>query len=219
MRVALIPVKEFRRAKRRLSPFLSPEERWVLSFAMLQDTLDTFSGVEGLDQLAMVTSDPAAAEVARKAGAIVIHEDEQRSERHSVDRAALILKGWGARSLLVIPADAPLCTRGEIQELLDRTRGGPSVVLAPSRDGKGTNALLKTPPDVIPSRFGYDSLQGHIAEARQRGVPYEVVRLPGLSLDIDEVEDLLLFAREASETETYRVLVRTGVLERCRASA
>lgn len=176
------------------------------------------STVDGLDRLYVVTSDQAAAELTQKAGATVIQEDEQRSERHSVDLAAGILKVKGASSLLVIPADAPFCSGGEIRRLLEKGAAEPSIVLVPSRDGKGTNGILKSPPDVIPSRFGYDSLRAHIAEAKKRGVPYEIVELPFLSLDIDEVEDLLLFAREASETETYRVLVRMGVLERRRAS-
>ncbi|MBI3990433.1 MAG: 2-phospho-L-lactate guanylyltransferase [candidate division NC10 bacterium] len=218
MRVALVPVKELRRAKRRLAPLLSPEERWALSLVMLQDTLAALSNVEGLNRLAVVTSDQTVVELARKAGAIVIQEDEQRSERHSVDQAADILKARGARSLLVIPADAPFCSGGEVRCLLEKAAAEPSITLVPSRDGKGTNAILKSPPDVIPSRFGYDSLRAHIAEARKRGVSYEILELPSLSLDIDEVEDLLLFAQEASETETYRVLVGMGVLERRHAS-
>lgn len=214
MRVILVPVKEFRRAKKRLSRLLSPEERWALSSAMLQDVLTALSGTDGFDGLFVVTSDKAAAELARRAGADVIVEDEQRSERHSVDRAAGILMKEGAHSLLVIPADVPLCSGEEIRRLLEKGRAEPSIVLAPSRDGKGTNALLKSPPDVIPSRFGYESIRAHLAEAKARGVPYELCELPRLSLDLDEIEDLCLFAKEASGTETYRALVRMGILER-----
>jgi 2-phospho-L-lactate guanylyltransferase len=39
--------------------------------------------------------------------------------------------------------------------------GTPSVVLAPDRHGRGTNALLLDPPDVIDPAFGVSSRSGH----------------------------------------------------------
>jgi 2-phospho-L-lactate guanylyltransferase len=63
----------------------------------------------------------------------------------------------------------------------------------PSRDGTGTNALLRTPPELFPSRFGAESCAKHLAEARARGAEIRVFRNARIELDIDEVEDLRYF--------------------------
>jgi 2-phospho-L-lactate guanylyltransferase (CobY/MobA/RfbA family) len=54
----------------------------------------------------------------------------------------------------------------------------------------GTNALLRTPPDAIPVRFGPNSFSLHLQEAREKKIPYEVYHLPGVAFDIDTPEDL-----------------------------
>ena len=60
----------------------------------------------------------------------------------------------------------------------------------PSSDGTGTNALVRTPPDCIESRFGPGSFRAHLDQARSKGVPADVLRLPGLMFDIDTPEDV-----------------------------
>jgi len=67
---------------------------------------------------------------------------------------------------------------------------GPGVVLVPSADDLGSNAILRAPPLAIPSRFGHGSFARHQHEAAQRGLPCTVLRLPRVALDVDEVEHL-----------------------------
>ena len=69
--------------------------------------------------------------------------------------------------------------------------GSPSVVLAPDRHGRGTNALLLDPPDVIDPAFGGDSRAGHAWLASSADAAYVEVN-DVLALDIDTPEDLLL---------------------------
>jgi len=52
----------------------------------------------------------------------------------------------------------------------------------------------------------------HIEEARKRNIPYEIHKLPRVALDIDEPEDLSLFASQKSETITYGELIRIGFI-------
>lgn len=67
------------------------------------------------------------------------------------------------------------------------------IVLAPSRDGTGTNALLARPPLVVPYVFGVNSLQHYIAQARSYQLSYMLYRSLGTELDIDTLEDLMLY--------------------------
>jgi 2-phospho-L-lactate guanylyltransferase len=66
----------------------------------------------------------------------------------------------------------------------------PVVAIVPDRRRSGTNALLCTPPAIIPPCFGADSFQRHLAAARSQGVDVRVVESDALGLDIDELEDL-----------------------------
>jgi 2-phospho-L-lactate guanylyltransferase len=76
----------------------------------------------------------------------------------------------------------------------------------PSADGTGTNALVRTPPDCIESRFGPGSFRAHLDQARSKGVPAEVLRVPGLMFDIDTPEDVAELLASAHECEVSSFL-------------
>jgi 2-phospho-L-lactate guanylyltransferase len=185
---ALLPVKAAANAKQRLSAILTPGQRERLARLMYEQTLETLRSARGLDRVVVVTSDEASAEHARRAGALVFEEQQQRSHSHSADIAARRAMSLGASTVLLAPIDVPLVTAAEIEELAAMAR--PGVVIVPSSDGTGTNALLRTPPDVIDSRFGPGSFAAHLEQARTRGVPAEVARPAGLMFDVDTPEDV-----------------------------
>jgi 2-phospho-L-lactate guanylyltransferase len=88
------------------------------------------------------------------------------------------------------------------------------VVLVPNRDDLGTNAIVLSPPDCLPLRFGYDSFQRHLRLAAERHLAVEIRRLPRVALDIDEPEDLALFVAQHHPSHSLRVLADLGVCER-----
>jgi len=212
MRFALVPIKDLSKAKERLYPILSQSERTDLAYAMLEDVLIALRGSRLLDRILVVTLDENAVKLAESLDIEVIKETKQNGESESVDWASIICKEMGAESVLVIPGDAPLITPEDVDFILEKEKPYHSVILVPARDELGTNAILRKPPDVIPSRFGYDSFKKHIEEARRRNIPYEIHKLPRVALDLDEPEDLSLFASQKSETTTYRKLIRIGFI-------
>ncbi len=213
MKFAVVPVKDLSKAKERLSSILSQTERTALAYAMLEDVLRAMKGSRLLDRLFVVTSDENAIELAKILGVEIIKETKQEGESTSVDYASKICKNMGAQSVLVIPGDTPLVTPGDVDLILEKEKSYPSVVLVPARDDMGTNAIFRKPPDVIPSRFGYDSFKKHINEARQRNIPYEVYYLSMVALDVDEPEDLALFGSKKSRTKAYEELIRIGYIK------
>lgn len=215
----LVPVKETARAKRRLASWMSPAQRQALSLTMLEDVLRAAAacGGDGV-RLFVASSDPAALDLGWRWGCELIREAEQRSESRSVDAAAAACAGAGVESLLVIPGDVPLVRPDDIRRILAARPEGAGVVLVPSRDAKGTNGILRRPPDAIPSRFGYDSFRAHQEEAARRGLPCRVVHLARLALDIDEAEDLSAFLARPSRTLTYRLLAASEVTRRLHAA-
>jgi F420 biosynthesis protein FbiB-like protein len=96
--------------------------------------------------------------------------------------AADDLARQGAAGLLVLPADVPLATPGDIEIVLAAWQGE-TVVLCPSRSG-GTGALALRPPQAIPFHFGPRSFAAHRRAAAERGLPVAVLSRPNLALDI-----------------------------------
>lgn len=213
MKFALIPVKDLSRAKERLSSILSQPERTALAYAMLEDVLRAMKGSSFLDRIFVVTLDENAIELAKSMDVEIIREIKQEGESASVDYASKICKNMGAQSVLVIPGDAPLITYEDVDFILEKEKPYPSVILVPARDEMGTNAILRKPPDVIPSRFGYDSFKKHINELRKKNIPYEVYNLPRIALDIDEPTDLVLFSSIRSYTRAYEELIKIGYIK------
>jgi 2-phospho-L-lactate guanylyltransferase len=211
MIVALIPVKELARGKRRLQPLLASEERHLLSKTMLEDVLSVVAASPLFDRTLVITSDGEAAALGGQYGAGVIKEVRQVRQSQSVDAAATICRQVGARTMLTLPLDVPQVTTDDLARILEREYSGSGIVLVPSRDERGTNALLARPPDAIPFRFGYDSFRAHQREAEARDLPCEVFRLPNLALDIDEIEDLRLFLEHPGKTRTHELLYRLGI--------
>jgi len=185
---AVLPVKSPQNAKQRLSGHLSAAERETLARILFKQTLAALSQAKGIDRVVVVTSDAQIAEDARRSGALVFDEGEQVSHSASADAACLRAIQMGATTVLLVPIDVPHVTPADFSQLAAAAR--PGLIVVPSADGTGTNALVRTPPDVIESRFGPGSCRAHLDQARTKNVPAELLRLPGLMFDIDTPEDL-----------------------------
>jgi 2-phospho-L-lactate/phosphoenolpyruvate guanylyltransferase len=197
---ALLPVKDPRNAKQRLVGFLSPEGREALARLLYRQTIAALLRASGIDRVVVVTSDAEIAAHARRRGAYVLEEQQQLSHSASADAACRRVMEMGAKTALLVPIDVPLVAPADFESLAAvGACGCRGVVIVPSADGTGTNALARTPPDVIPSCFGPGSFQTHLEQARARGVPAEVLRLPGLMFDIDTPQDVAGLLERAPE--------------------
>ena len=94
------------------------------------------------------------------------------------------------RPFFACPLIFPWCNPADIEAVLETLGPAPTVILVPSSDGTGTNAILRSPPALFPSHFGPNSFVRHLAEAEACGVRAHVFRNPRLELDIDEWDDL-----------------------------
>ena len=203
---AVVPVKDLGNAKQRLAAVLDRPARTALFRAMLEDVLEALSGVAALARIMLVTRDPAAIALAEHYGAECLVEPENRGHTAAVELAAKALAERGAGALLQVPGDIPCVTAAEIEAVIAAHAPPPAVTIAPSRDHHGSNAVLCSPPDVFPFRFGDDSFRPHLAAARAIGIEPAVVERTGLGLDIDTPDDLEAFLTSPSDTRTYRLL-------------
>ena len=139
---AVVPVKELDRAKERLATVLPPERRRALMLAMLEDVLAALAATSRLGGLAVVTVDAAARRLAARFGARIIEIGARDGHSGAVAAAARLLAAEGCPGMLTVPGDIPLVTPAEITQLLAAHRPAPSFTIAPSRDERGSNAII-----------------------------------------------------------------------------
>jgi 2-phospho-L-lactate/phosphoenolpyruvate guanylyltransferase len=221
MRYILIPVKDLTRAKQRLALLMTQEERTHLAWAMLENTFAAAAAARNVDRIAVVTLYAPAIELARNYGMELIAETEQISESASVDFGSREAKKRGATAVLRLPIDLPLITAGDIETIFEHDGERPSIVIVPSRDGTGTNAILRRPPDLFPSHFGPDSLAKHLADAAAVKASCRVIELHRIALDIDDPSDVSEFILQGQGrgqgASVYELLYAMGVPNRLSA--
>lgn len=202
----LVPVKDLRNAKQRLSPSLTAEERTALARAMVEDVFDALAPFAGDPGVAIVSGDSWASQQAKARKFTIVLDDVQAGETEAIEMATTFCGGQGADFTIVLPADIPLITSQEVRAVLDLMpqRG---CVIVPARDNRGTNAILRRPFDLIPLRFGNDSFQPHLVAARAIGHEVIVRRFPGIGLDVDRPDDLDVLLREPVRSRTQRLLL------------
>jgi 2-phospho-L-lactate/phosphoenolpyruvate guanylyltransferase len=201
----LIPVKSLANAKQRLASMLDQATRTKLAQAMLLDVVETLSTCASPTEVSIVTSDPFALELARRFEFQIIPDHANRSETDAIEMATQFCEEQGVNSTLVIPADIPLIQASEIETILQAAPAEGSV-LVPAADGRGTNAVWRSPAGLFPLRFGNDSFKPHLAAARATEKPCVVLSLPGIALDIDNSSDLRELAEAPGETRAQRLV-------------
>lgn len=202
---AIVPVKPLRRAKSRLAPVLSDEERAELSQRLLLRTLEVIGDVPQVEHTLVVSRDPKALALARDHNARTVMERGTPELNRALVRATVVAKGYGVSGVLILPADLPLISVEDVEKLIGMAIDPPVVVVAPDRHGTGTNALLSAPPGLIEYDFGPNSLERHKARAEAAGARLEVCHLPSFELDVDKPEDLQLLERELQPGQTITI--------------
>lgn len=219
-RALLLPVKDLRNAKQRLVGALTAEERFALAHAMLEDTVRALRGVRCAQKIFVVTNYEPAMEIAAQNGWEILHEKKQVSESASVDFASNLCAERGVTALLRLPLDLPLVQSADIDELLAEEFTAPATVMVPSRDGTGTNVILRSPPALFPSHFGPNSFSKHRGEAERVGASMVIRRNSRLEMDVDAESDLqALLRHDLARTATGKWLEESGVAARFRARA
>jgi len=210
---AIIPVKKLDEAKSRLSSLLSDNERRKFCLEMLRDVLVTVKTTRCIRWAVVVSVDPTVLQAAKRFDVVPLMES-QPDLNQAVSEAINWCVQNGAKSALVLPADIPSVTPRDLNKILSLGKEA-AMVISPSRSGDGTNALLLTPPNTLPTFYGKNSFALYIKEASKRSISFRTLKLPRIALDIDTVEDLADFVKlNTKETNTHRFLMEIGIAQR-----
>lgn len=208
--IAVVTAKRFGQAKQRLAGSIDEAVRLELVAAMLADVLEAIGESRMVKGTIVVTGEPAAAALAREAGAEVVEDPADTSHSEAAVIGVRRAVQMGADCTVLLPGDCPLLEPRELDHLLTGLPD-PFVAIVPDRHGTGTNALALVPPGVIRPAFGEGSCERHRIIARDAGVPHTVEEVSTLSLDLDTPADIVALAttldlKGGRATNTARVL-------------
>ncbi len=134
--ILLLPFKSLATAKQRLAEALDQPQRSQLAEAMLRDVMTAAAGVAARIDVALVTGDARARQMAKQFGFLVIDDTHNESETAAIEMATVWCEQRGYDTTIVVPADIPLVTSEELQRVLDAAPEE-GAVFVPAYDRRG----------------------------------------------------------------------------------
>ena len=184
---AIVPQKALSAAKSRLEGMLSARERVAFSLALLSRVCAALKTAPGVESIVIMTPD-AAARAQAAAWGIPSIADPRPGLNAALAQA--VRDAAASHAVLIVAADLPLLRPADVAALLAAGRRG-RLVLAPSKEGTGTNAVVVPPGTPFHPAYGAGSLAAHYRGARALGQDVVEVRRPGLAFDVDTEADLV----------------------------
>jgi 2-phospho-L-lactate guanylyltransferase len=195
---AIIPVKTFSRAKTRLN--LPPEKTEKICEIMLESVLQTVTSSDLIEKTILVSKDENALGIGKKFGALGIYDESEQGVNSAVLLADDYFSQEGFEATMVFPQDIPLIQAEDVDTLYQMRTSDRCVLVVPSRKFDGTNALFRTPTNVMETHYDEDSYKIHMNTAEKRNASSALVLIRRIMLDIDDQSDLR-FILSFSDTE------------------
>lgn len=178
---------------------------------MACDVLDALSASAMLDSITLLGNAAELEPLVSKYACSVISDIAGLGLTGNLDQAAQTLQKDGKESILIVHSDLPLLTSHDIDDLL-RAHKAPLTLCPASRDG-GTNALIATPPTLLPFCFGQDSFARHVEAAQAANLDYQIAEPSAFAHDIDTPADLDWLCQQGATGHTGHYLAESGILQ------
>jgi len=194
---AIIPVKTFSKAKTRLK--LSQDVREELCKIMLSEVLQTVYNSSMIDKIVVVSKDEHVFHQCKKFNVIEIIDETEESVNNAVSLGQKYLKNNDIDASIVFPQDIPFITTQDIDYLFNFTSQN-CVLIVPSKRFDGTNALFRSPINIMKTHYDDNSFYNHLKSAKIHTKNFSPVFIRRMMFDIDNMYDLE-FALKQNETE------------------
>ena len=185
---AIIPIKLFSKAKTRLQ--LSTENTKILCQVLLEEVLETISQSSHIDKILLVSKEDDAFQIGKKFDCVEIFDETESG----VNNAVMLADSWISTNSftrsVIFPQDIPFMTTHDIDTLFNFCIPENSVILVPSRHFDGTNALIRTPSDIMTTRYDEGSYRSQFDSAVIKTSHYSLALIQRIMLDIDSRDDV-----------------------------
>ncbi|MGZ4594702.1 MAG: 2-phospho-L-lactate guanylyltransferase [Actinomycetes bacterium] len=181
----VVPVKRLAVAKTRLSAI--DQRRRDLAVAFALDTVSVAAACLAVEAVLVVTDEDAAADLLRRAGALVVGDEPDAGLNAALAHGAAVAgRLHPGCAVGALSADLPALRQDELARALGRA---PSDAACFVRDahGSGTTALLAHRPHDFAPAFGPGSAAAHLAAG---AVELAGADIDSLRHDVDTPEDL-----------------------------
>ena len=195
---AIVPVKTFSKAKKRLNLQQAVKEK--ICNLMLQEVLKTVSNCELINKIVLVSKDEAALKIGRQFGAVEIFDNES-GVNDAVSLADQYLSDKEFDCSVIFPQDIPIMTSSDIGNLLNFVKSNRSVIIVPSRQFNGTNALVRCPADIMKTSYDMGSYTFQMDAARTKTENISIALIRRMMLDIDDEHDLAFMLKQNAKQD------------------
>ncbi len=195
---AIIPVKTFSRAKSRLD--LPQEKTEELCKIMLDAVLSAISKSQ-ISKTVLVSKDEEALSIGKKYDVEQVIEEMENGVNAAVALPEKYLLENGFDASVVLPQDIPLIRPDDVSSLLAFQKTARSLLVVPSRKLDGTNALLRSPLDVMETHYDEDSYRIHLNTGKAKQIPTSFVLISRIMWDVDDMSDLEFIMRNVEKPD------------------
>ena len=196
--LAIIPVKTFSQAKTRLT--LSKIQKELLCKIMLEEVLRTISKSKSIDNISIVSKDEDAMKLGKQFGALQIY-DNDRGVNTAISLADKYLSDKGYDCSVIFPQDIPIMEPSDIDNLLSFLKSSNSVIIVPSLQFNGTNALVRCPANIMETQYDRGSYSYQLKAAKTVTQNVSIAFIRRIMLDIDDDSDLQYMIKQNEKPE------------------
>jgi len=162
---------------------------------MLEEVLQTLSKCKSIDNIAIVSKDDAAIKLSESFGAIQIFDDDL-GVNQAVDLADQHLADLEYNCSVIFPQDIPMMDSSDIDSLLGFLKSRNSVMLVPSRQFNGTNALVRYYVNSMKTQYDKGSYSYQLNAAKHVTQNVSIALIRRMMLDIDDEHDLAFMLKQ-----------------------
>ena len=155
---------------------------------MFEEVLKTVIDSD-IDAVMVVSKDKDAIEIGKSYDVIQIIDNNETGVNNAVSLADKYLANNGFDASIVFPQDIPFMQREDIDNLLKFSSSN-SVLVVPSQRFDGTNALLRSPVNIMETHYDEDSYKIHLHTGRKHTRNTSLVLIRRIMMDIDNNDDL-----------------------------
>ena len=143
-----------------------------------------------IDKILLVSKEDEAFQIGKKFDCVEIFDETESG----VNNAVMLADSWISASSftrsVIFPQDIPFMTTHDIDTLFNFCIPENSVILVPSRHFDGTNALIRTPSDIMTTRYDEGSYRSQFDSAVIKTSHYSLALIQRIMLDIDSRDDV-----------------------------
>ena len=167
---------------------------------MLQEVLKAVSNCKLVNKIVLVSKDETALKIGRQFNVTEIFDDES-GVNNAINLADEYISDKKFDCSVIFPQDIPTITSSDIDTLLGFIRCIDSVIIVPSRQFNGTNALVRCPASLMQTRYDMGSYTHQIDAASTKTKNISIALIRRMMLDIDDEYDLALMLKQNAKPD------------------